>query len=99
MDAADNDSAAMMCPRHSKATVAPHTWGKEHPAVHPESPDPPDSWTNTEDKLPLELANTVEMREARVRVLQEAIKSGIYDVSAEQLAEKILQDLLREQLQ
>lgn len=43
-------------------------------------------------------ASTSERREARVRRLREQVQSGTYRVSAEHIAEKLLQATLSEQL-
>jgi hypothetical protein len=57
------------------------------------------------DPLPTAIPQTAqsplcasEAREAKVRELQERLKSGTYRVSAEQIADKMLRDTLCEQL-
>jgi flagellar biosynthesis anti-sigma factor FlgM len=44
------------------------------------------------------LASASQMRDAKIRELQEAVKSGSYHVPAEQLADKMLRDTLHEVL-
>jgi flagellar biosynthesis anti-sigma factor FlgM len=44
------------------------------------------------------LDDATEVREAKVRELQEAVKNGTYHVTAEQLADKMLRDTLPELL-
>jgi flagellar biosynthesis anti-sigma factor FlgM len=43
-------------------------------------------------------AHTPEMRDAKVRALQQAVEQGTYHVPAEQLAAKMLRDALQELL-
>jgi anti-sigma28 factor (negative regulator of flagellin synthesis) len=42
------------------------------------------------------LARVAEIREAKIRELQEAVKSDTYHVTAEQIANKMLRDTLRQ---
>lgn len=44
------------------------------------------------------VSETQEVRDAKVQELQQAVERGTYHVTAEQLAEKILQETLRETL-
>jgi flagellar biosynthesis anti-sigma factor FlgM len=44
------------------------------------------------------LAQTPEMRDAKVQALQQAVEQGTYHVPTEQLAAKMLQDALQEML-
>ena len=44
------------------------------------------------------LAHTPDIREAKVRALQQAVESGTYNVTAEQIAEKMLNEAVRKEL-
>ncbi len=44
------------------------------------------------------LAHTPDLRDAKVRALQQAVQNGTYNVSPEQIAEKMLKEAMLEEL-
>jgi anti-sigma28 factor (negative regulator of flagellin synthesis) len=98
MDTADNESSPELSPIQKREVVPPQPWREEHPAERLEAHDlvEPPSKADRESAPRPDI--TAEMRDARIRALQDAVKSGTYHVTAEELAEKMLQDLLRDQL-
>ncbi|HSF32818.1 MAG TPA: flagellar biosynthesis anti-sigma factor FlgM [Candidatus Tectomicrobia bacterium] len=84
----------MHCRLDRGEIVPPRTWGEEHP----DAPDRPDLPPEGQQESSQSLACTSAAREAKVRELQDAIKNGTYRVPAEQLADKMLRDALRDQL-
>jgi hypothetical protein len=77
--------------------------------IHPDHPSPdmpssqpietpPDASPQVRRSAMHALSEISEEREARVQELQRAVACGTYHVPAEQLAEKILQEALREAL-
>jgi negative regulator of flagellin synthesis FlgM len=44
------------------------------------------------------LAHTPDLRDAKVRALQQAVQSGTYNVSPEQIAEKMLKEAMVDEL-
>jgi len=58
----------------------------------------PSDRSSTTSQLSQPMVCTAEVRDAKVRALQEHLQSGTYHVPAEQIAEKMLRDLLCAQL-
>lgn len=86
MDIADNDSFPMHSPLPEEETAAPQEEEAEH------LPEP----THVGDRpKPSARETPEEVREAKIRALQDAIKNGTYDVPAEQIASKMLRSHLR----
>lgn len=97
MDAKANESSPDMRLPPQRSTVPPQVREQGH-----RSGDTADS-TLLDRAAPAcqvtrALAHTDEEREAKIRELQDAVKSGTYQVSAEQIAGKMLQDTLHELL-
>jgi anti-sigma28 factor (negative regulator of flagellin synthesis) len=97
MDAKATESSPGMS-RHSQRTaVPPQVQEQEHLSGDTEA-------SNLLDRAAVvcqvvrALAHPSEGRDAKIRALQEAVKSGTYQVLAEQIADKMLQDTLHELL-
>jgi flagellar biosynthesis anti-sigma factor FlgM len=97
MDAKANESSPGMSLPPQRTTVPPQGQEREHLS------------RTTADSAPLDqaavvcqvtraLAHADEGRDAKIRELQDAVKSGTYEVPAEQIADKMLQDTLHELL-
>jgi anti-sigma28 factor (negative regulator of flagellin synthesis) len=98
MNVSDNESAPMHCPLDRGEVVPPLTSEEEHPTRYSDAPDRFDPSPEGKQASDRNLACTFEAREAKIRELQDAIKNGTYRVPAEQLADKMLRDTLRDQL-
>jgi flagellar biosynthesis anti-sigma factor FlgM len=98
MNVNDNKSAPMHCPLDEEKAVPSHTSEEEQPARHSDAPDRLNPSAEGKQASARSRACTFEAREAKVRELQDAIKNGTYQVPAEQLADKMLRDTLRDQL-
>jgi anti-sigma28 factor (negative regulator of flagellin synthesis) len=97
MDAKADESSPGMRLSPQRTTVPPQVQEQEHLS------------RDTEDSTLLDraavvcqvarvLAHADEGRDAKIRELQDAVKSGTYEVPAEQIAGKMLQDTLHELL-
>lgn len=80
-------------PNDVPARVGSHT----SPSDDGEASNPSDR-PSTTSPLSQPMACTAEVREAKTRALQERVQSGTYHVPAEQIADKMLRDLLCAQL-
>jgi anti-sigma28 factor (negative regulator of flagellin synthesis) len=95
MDAKTNESSPTISP-HPQCDVD-RSQMRNHGHVSGETEAP-----NLFDPSPVEcqvarvLVCVSETREAKIRALQEAVKSDTYHVTAEQLADKMLRETLRE---
>lgn len=67
------------------------------PSDDSEASNPSDR-PSTTSRLSQPMACAAEVREAKTRALQERVQSGTYHVPAEQIADKMLRDLLCAQL-
>jgi cyclase len=78
--------------------VPPEAREEGDAAEHTEAPDRLDPSSRASHESARRPADAEEQREAKIRELQDAVKSGTYHVAAEQIADKMLQDVLRDQL-
>jgi anti-sigma28 factor (negative regulator of flagellin synthesis) len=98
MDIADNDSSAMndslpqteavSCDRQSEADASERTGADEKT----------DASLSVMCELERRLAFVSEVREAKIRELQELIKNDFYHVTTEQIADKMLRSFLWDDL-
>jgi hypothetical protein len=95
MDAKTNESSPTMSP-HPQCYVAPSQ--KREPGHFSGAREAPNLLdpSMVECQAIRALARVAEIREAKIRELQEAVKSDTYHVTAEQIANKMLRDTLRE---
>ena len=97
MDPKANESSPGMGLPPQRSTVPPQVQGQEDL-----SRDAADSTLLTRAAVVCQvaraLAHTDEGRDAKIRELQDAVKSGTYHVPAEQIAGKMLRDALHELL-
>jgi flagellar biosynthesis anti-sigma factor FlgM len=98
MDVTDGESSPEHCPLDRTEAVPSLTREGEHPARHAEIPDRVEPSPEGRPASSRKRACTPEAREAKIRELQGAIENGTYRVSAEQLADKMLRDSLRDEL-
>jgi anti-sigma28 factor (negative regulator of flagellin synthesis) len=82
MDAKTNESSPAMSP-HPECSVDRSQMRKQ-------------GHVSGETEAPNLLVCVSEMREAKIRALREAVKSDTYHVTAEQIADKMLRETLRE---
>jgi flagellar biosynthesis anti-sigma factor FlgM len=94
MDVTDNDSCPMSSPLSEEA-IPPHMWEEEHPSEPTEAADRLDPASRVKREWPRNLVNASEAREAKIRELQDAIKNGTYHITPEQIADKMLRNMLR----
>ena len=73
-------TAAVVCHMHAEQHISDNTGAAETSDL---------SWCVAAE-LALRLVSGSEAREAKIRELQASIKNGTYDVSAEQIADKML---------
>jgi anti-sigma28 factor (negative regulator of flagellin synthesis) len=97
MDAKTNESSPAMSPHpqcnvdRSQVRKQGHVSGEtEAPNLFEPSP--------VECQVTRELVSVSESREAKIRALREAVKSDTYHVTAEQIADKMLRDTVRDLL-
>jgi anti-sigma28 factor (negative regulator of flagellin synthesis) len=98
MDVVDNEPSPTSNPPHRNEAVPTHAQGEEHSCEYSEAPDLLDLWLSAGRELARRPAPAVGDREAKIRALRHAIKSGTYQVAPEQIADKMLRDTLRDQL-
>jgi len=79
-------------------TVLPQPWGEAPPTEPTNAGQRLELSSTLECQTARRLAHAAEVREAKIRELQEAIKNGTYQVTAEQIADKMLRNTLRESL-
>jgi anti-sigma28 factor (negative regulator of flagellin synthesis) len=96
MDAKANESSPGMSLPPRRSTVPPQVQEQEHPSRDTEASAPLNRAVACQ--VARALARTDEGRDAKIRELQDAVKSGTYQVPAEQIAGKMLQDTLHELL-
>src|SRR5919202_6039053 len=85
----------------SKAKTAPSQRSRaDQAAKSPASAEHPESSRKAKAmrRAAQVLAHTPDIREAKVRALQQAVESGTYNVTAEQIAEKMLNEAVRKEL-
>ena len=97
MDTKANESSFSTSLHLHRTDVPLQVQEQEHLSGDIEAPNPLDQ-PAVICQVARTLAQTFEMREAKIREIQEAVKSGTYHVPADQIADKMLQDTLREQL-
>ena len=97
MDAKANESSPGMSLPPQQTVVPPQEQGREH---LPRDTAEPTLLNRAAVvcQVSRALAHTTEGRDAKIRELQDAVKSGTYQVPAEQIAGKMLQDTLHELL-
>jgi Anti-sigma-28 factor, FlgM len=98
MDVPKNDSSSMNSPLPEMESASPHMQEERHVAECIGAGDRPDLPSEGQADLNRRLASVSEAREAKIRELQDAIKSDTYEVTAEQIADKMLRRILREEL-
>jgi flagellar biosynthesis anti-sigma factor FlgM len=98
MDITDNNSVPMRSPLPQGETVLPHMWGEASPTEPTAADERLDSSSTVKRQSARRLAYASEVREAKIRELQDAIKHGTYHVAAEQIADKMLRQTLRHHL-
>jgi hypothetical protein len=98
MDGKVNESSPSMSRHPEYDVVSPPAWQPGHVSPDKGGPNLPDRSPTTEYQPAQVLAYTSEMQEAKIRALQEAVESGSYHIPAEQIADKMLRDAVRELL-
>ena len=98
MDIPDNDSVSMDSQPPRDEAISPHAWVEECLSEPPEAGDRLHASSAVKHELARRLAYLSEVREAKIRELRDAIKDGTYDVPADQVAEKMLRDMLHSEL-
>jgi hypothetical protein len=98
MDTTDHNSYPISSPLPEGETGLPHIWQEEHPFEPVEALDPPTPLSRLRRELARSLSYAAEAREAKIRELQEAIKNGTYGVTDEQIAIKMLRNMLLDDL-
>jgi anti-sigma28 factor (negative regulator of flagellin synthesis) len=96
MDRVDNASSPHRSPLHQREVIPSQARAEEHSAESAWAPDRVKPAVLDRCEVARRLAAAFEAREAKLRELQDAIKHGIYRVTPEQIAAKMLQHLLRE---
>jgi flagellar biosynthesis anti-sigma factor FlgM len=96
MDRVDNESSPHSSPLHQREVIPSQARAEEHSAESAGTPDRPKSAARHRREVARRLAAAFEAREAKIRELQDAIKHGTYRITPEQIADKMLQHLLRE---
>jgi flagellar biosynthesis anti-sigma factor FlgM len=96
MDAKANESSPGMSLPPRRSTVPPQVQEQEHLSWDTDASPPLDRAVACQ--VARALAHTDEVRDAKIRELRDAVKSGTYRVPAEQIAGKMLQDMLHELL-
>jgi anti-sigma28 factor (negative regulator of flagellin synthesis) len=76
----------------------PHIWVEGHPIAPHEALDPAQSLSPIRREETSRPTCPSEAHDAKIRALQNAIQHGTYHVSAEQLADKMLRHMLRDEL-
>jgi flagellar biosynthesis anti-sigma factor FlgM len=98
MDSADQGSRPLCSPLPQGETVLPQTWGEAPPTEPTDAGERLEPASTLECQTARRLAHAAEGREAKIRELQDAIKNGTYQVTAEQIADKMLCRTLRDSL-
>jgi Anti-sigma-28 factor, FlgM len=97
MDVTDDNPCPMSSPLPEGEPVLPYAWEEEH-AFEPAAAERLYPSSRVKCQLARRLAYASEMREAKIRELQDAIQDGTYHVTAEQIADKMLRHHLRDAL-
>jgi anti-sigma28 factor (negative regulator of flagellin synthesis) len=95
MDVVDNEFSPTHSPLQHQEAVPSHAQGAEHAAELTGAPDLLDLSVSVWCEVARKLAAACGAREARIRELQDAIERGMYQVTPEQIADKMLQDMRR----
>jgi flagellar biosynthesis anti-sigma factor FlgM len=95
----DKSSPAVDPPRRTK-TALPQPKPADHASKLPTSADHLELSPKAKAirRAAQVLAHTPDMRDAKVRALQQAVQSGTYNVTPEQIAEKILKEAMLDEL-
>jgi anti-sigma28 factor (negative regulator of flagellin synthesis) len=94
MDITDNNSHPISS-QLPEAEVDPLPMGEEKPSFEPsDALDQPERLSRLRREVARSLASILEARDATIRELQDAIKNGTYCVTDEQIADKMLRDML-----
>ena len=97
MDTKAQKSSLGLIPRRQSKGVPARAGSCTSSSNGSEAANPSDR-PSTTSPLSQPMACTEEVREAKTRALQERLQSGTYHVPAEQIADKIVHDLLCAQL-
>ena len=98
MDVPDKDSVPLSSPLPDGGAVSPQE-GEEPPSELSEAGDRCDLSSTLKRESAGRRGYRPEVREAKVRELRDAIKQGSYQVPDEQIADKMLRNTLRDDLQ
>ena len=98
MDVPEHDAYSMNHPLPEMESLSPHIQDEQHATDSTGAGDDLNlSWRIKYDTA-CRLAYVSEAREAKIRELQDAIKNDTYHVTAEQIADKMLRSILRDDL-
>jgi cyclase len=97
MDVADNDSFPMGSPLPEEEAVSPQSQEEEHPSELNAASERFDPLSTMQGESDRRLDYTAEVREAKIRELQDEIKQGSYHIAAEQIADRMLRNTLGDQ--
>jgi flagellar biosynthesis anti-sigma factor FlgM len=98
MDVPEHDSHPMNRPLPEMESSSPPIQDEQHAAEPTRVGKKPALSLRVRCELARRLAYVSEAREAKIRELRDAIKNGTYHVTAEQIADKMLRDTLRDDL-
>lgn len=95
-----DESSPAVDPSHQAKTVTPQPKRADQASKPPTSADHLElsPKAKTIRRAAQVLAHTQDMRDAKVRALQQAVQSGTYNVTPEQIAEKMLKEAVLEEL-
>jgi flagellar biosynthesis anti-sigma factor FlgM len=91
----DNDSYPVSGPVPETEAVSPHVQEEPDASEPTGASEGPAPSLRVRCELARRLACVSEVREAKIHELQESIKNGTYDITAEQVADKMLRSILR----
>jgi anti-sigma28 factor (negative regulator of flagellin synthesis) len=98
MDVPKNDSYPTNRPLSEIASSSPRIHDEQHAAEPTGVGKKPALSLRVRCELARRLAYVSEAREAKIRELQDTIKNDAYHVTAEQIADKMLRGILRDDL-
>jgi hypothetical protein len=98
MDVPKNDAYPTNRPLPEIASSSPHIHDEQHAAEPVGVGKRPALSLRVRCELARRLAYVSEVREAKIRELQDTIKNDTYHVTAEQIADKMLRGTLRDDL-
>lgn len=98
MDVTDNDRFSMNSLLPGGEARPPHMREEERHSEPAETGERFNVSSRVMRQLARSLADAAEMREAKIRELRDMLKNGTYHVTAEQIADKMLRDTLRDHL-